>query len=482
VTDTPDVVVVGSGPNGLAAAVTMARAGLSVKVYEQASEVGGGTRTAELTLPGFLHDVCSAVHPMAVASPFFKAFELTKRLSLVTPSLSYAHLAPGFTGFAYRDLDRTADRLGTDGRAWTSLMRPLVRDIGAVADITSAQVLRLPRSVPTALHLGMSILEQGTRLNTVRFRGDVAPALLAGVGAHAIQPVPSLGAAAVGLVLGAHAHASGWPVPVGGSRAIASALVQDLMHHGGEVVLNHRVDSLRDVPAARCILLDVSARAFLDLAGDRLPAGYRRQVSQFRYGPGVAKVDFALSGPVPWSDPELADAGTVHIGGTAKHVGSVERQVARGTHAEDPYVLISQPTHFDASRAPAGRHVLWAYAHVPAGSTVHQLSTITRMVERYAPGFSDLIMGSHSSTAADLAAYNPNAVDGDIAAGAATMLQMIRRPRVSLSPWTTPLRDVYLCSSSTSPGPGVHGLCGWNAAKTALRKTFGMVEPHLGVD
>lgn len=480
--ETPDVVVVGSGPNGLAAAVTMARAGLRVQVFEQSSVVGGGARTAELTLPGFLHDVCSAVHPMALASPFFEAFELTQRVEFVTPPVSYAHLAPSFTGVAYRDLEQTADALGRDGRAWTTLMEPLVRRSRELAELSSAQLFRVPPSISAASRLGRSVAEQGTPLGRFRFRDEVAPALLAGVGAHAIQPFPSLGAAAVGLVLGAHAHAGGWPIPIGGSRAIVDSLAQDLVSYGGEVVLKHRVESLRELPPARCTLLDVSARSFVSLAGGTLPAGYTRRLERFRYGPGVSKVDFALSAPVPWSDPQLADAGTIHIGGSAAHVRFVEREIARGRHVEEPFVLVSQPTRFDGTRAPAGKHVLWAYAHVPAGSTVDQLGTIVRLIERHAPGFRDVILATHSSSAADLAEYNPNYVGGDIAAGASDFRQLVARPTLSTSPWSTPVEGVYLCSSSTAPGPGVHGLCGWNAAKAALRTTFGLPEPRLGVE
>ncbi|MGW9157081.1 phytoene desaturase family protein [Microbacterium sp. NPDC055665] len=479
--ETPDVVVVGSGPNGLAAAVTMARAGLRVQVFEQSSAVGGGARTAELTLPGFLHDVCSAVHPMALASPFFEAFELAQRVEFVTPSLSYAHLAPSFTGVAYRELERTADALGRDGRAWTSLMEPLVRRFRDLADLSSAQLLRVPPSLSAAALLGRSVAEQGSSLGRFRFRDEVAPALLAGVGAHAIQPFPSLGAAAVGLVLGAHAHAGGWPIAIGGSRAIVDSLEQDLVRHGGELVFNHRVGSLRELPPARCTLLDVSARSFVSLADGTLPAGYSRRLERFRYGPGVAKVDFALSAPVPWSDVQLADAGTIHIGGSAAHVRFAEREIARGRHVEEPFVLVSQPTRFDATRAPEGKHVLWAYAHVPAGSTVDQLETIVRLVERHAPGFRDVILATHSSSAADLGEYNPNYVGGDIAAGASDLRQLVARPTLSTSPWSTPVDGVYLCSSSTAPGPGVHGLCGWNAAKAALRTTFGLPEPSLGI-
>ncbi|QEO15002.1 NAD(P)/FAD-dependent oxidoreductase [Agromyces intestinalis] len=470
-----DAIVVGSGPNGLAAAVTLARAGLSVRVYERADEVGGGLRTAELTLPGFRHDVCSAVHPLALASGFFRAFGLDRRVQFAVPELSYGHpLDDGRAGLAWRDLDRTVDGLGADGEAFHGLMGPLVRHVDEVARFTGSPLVGIPRHPLVAARFGLAALSQGTRAWDAGWHDEVAPALLTGVAAHAILPLPSLAAAGAAFSLGVHAHARGWPVPIGGSRAIADALVADLVAFGGEVVTGHEVCDLRDLPSARAVLLDVTPQALIRIAGDALPRGYADRLARFRYGNGVAKVDFALSGPVPWREPELARAGTVHVGGTRAEIAAAENAVTRGIHPDAPYVLVSQPSAFDPSRAPQGRHTLWTYTHVPRGSNVDRTEAITRQLERFAPGFRDVVLASSSSTAVDVAAYNPNYVLGDIAAGEPTLGQLIARPVLARDPWRTPASGVYLCSASTPPGPGVHGLAGWYAARSALRREFGV--------
>ncbi len=473
-----DAIVVGAGPNGLAAAVTLARAGLRVTVYERNETIGGGSRSAELTLPGFLHDVCSAVHPMALASGFFRRFGLQRRVDFVVPELSYGHpLDGGEAALAWRDLERTADGLAADGPAWHRLFAPLAEHADAVARIAGSRVLGAPAHPITLLRLGLRIAEQGLPTWNLRFTGDRAPALLSGVAAHAIGRMPSLATAAAALSLGGYAHARGWPVPVGGSQAIVDAMAADLVAHGGEIVTGTDIESLDALPPARAVLLDITPRALHRLAGGRLPAGYARG---FRYGNGAAKVDFALSGPVPWANPALRQAPTLHLGGTRAQIARAEAEVARGRHSDAPYVLVSQPTVADPSRAPEGRHVLWAYAHVPSGSTVDQAETVTRQIERFAPGFRDTVLAVSSRTAADLERYNPNYVGGDIAAGAASMLQLVARPTLSNEPWRTPLDGVYLCSSSTVPGPGVHGLSGWYAARSALRREFGVqVMPSL---
>lgn len=470
----PDVVVVGSGPNGLAAAVTLARAGLAVRVYERAAQPGGGARTQELTLPGFRHDGCSAVHPLAVASPFFRKFGLSRRIELLTPDVSFAHPLPGGAGIAYRDLERTAEELGRDGRAYRQLLAPLAARSLEVAQFTGSNLIGVPRHPLTAARFGLRALEQGSALWNARFSGEVAPAMITGVSAHAIVRQPSVVGAGAGLALQAHAHAGGWPIPRGGSQTIVDALIADLVAHGGEVVTDHEVTSLRELPAARATLLDVTPRAFLRWAADDLPPRYRRALQAFRYGNAAAKVDFALSGPVPWSDPRVARAGTVHLGGTRREIARAENDVARGRHAADPYVLVSQPSVLDDTRAPGDAHTLWTYTHVPAGSTVDQREAIVRTIERSAPGFRDLILDSRSVTAAALPEENPNYIDGDISAGAATLRQLVRRPVATTDPWHTPLAGVYLCGASTVPGPGVHGLSGWYAARSALRRTFGI--------
>ncbi|KXC06039.1 phytoene desaturase family protein [Microbacterium hominis] len=471
-----DVEVVGSGPNGLAAAVTLARAGLSVRVFERMPQWGGGARTAETVAPGFRHDTCSAVHPLAVASPFFRAFGLARRIPFVTPEISFAHplgAADGGSGIAYRDLDRTVAELGRDGAAYRRLLGPLAARAREVARFTGSPLLRVPPHPVIVARFGMRALQQGSPLWNAGFAERVAPAMMTGVAAHAIAPQPSPVAAAAGLALQAHAHAAGWPLPIGGSQAISDALADDLRAHGGEIVTDHEVTSLDELTAA-AIVLDVTPRALIRLAGHRMPAGYRSRLERFRYGSGSAKVQFALSGPVPWADERIARAGTVHVGGTRERIAAGVGEVLAGRHAASPYVLVAQPSVFDSTRAPAGQHALWAYTHVPTGSTVDQTEAVTRAIEEVAPGFRDVILATRGTTAAELALDNPNYVGGDIAAGAATLPQLLARPVLSADPWRTPLPGVYLCGASTVPGPGVHGQSGWFAARSVLRHEFGI--------
>lgn len=475
-----DAAIVGAGPNGLAAAVTLARAGLRVRVYERSAQPGGGAATAELTLPGFRHDVCSAVHPLAFESAFFRAFGLRERVEFVTPDVSFAQpLDRGRAAIAHRDLDHTAAGLGRDGAAYARLMRPLARCAHQVAETTGSTLLRVPRHPITAARLALRTAEQGTPVWNLRFREDAAPALLTGVAAHSILAQPSLAAAGAGLVLGAYAHAQGWPIPVGGSQAIVDALVADLQAHGGELVTDHEVTSLAELTAltgARVALLDVTPRALQEMAGDGMPDAYRRRLERFRYGGAVAKVDFALSASVPWAHPDVARAGTVHLGGTRAEMARAENAVNRGRHPDHPYVLVSQPSLFDASRAPDGAHTLWTYTHVPSGSDVDRRDVVIAQLERFAPGFRDTILAVSSRTAVEVAAHNLNYIGGDIAAGAPSLPQLLRRPVLSPEPWRTPIPGVYLATASTPPGPGVHGLAGWHAARSALRHEFGIVQ------
>ena len=471
-----DIEIVGSGPNGLAAAVTLARAGLSVRVYERMAGIGGGASTRESVASGYWHDSCSAVHPLAVASPFFRAFGLAARVSFVTPEISFAHPLPaadGGSGIAYRDLERTVDALGADGPAYRRLLQPLAAHAREVARFTGSSLLRVPPHPIVEARFGARALAQGSALWNAGFSGRVAPAMITGVAAHAIVPQPSLVAAAAGLALQTHAHAGGWPIPVGGSQAISNALADDLRAHGGEIVTDHEIGSLDEL-TARAVVLDVTPRALVRLAGERMPGRYRRRLARFHYGSGAATVQFALSGPVPWSDERIARAGTVHIGGRREQIAAGERDVLAGRHASSPYVLVSQPSMFDPSRAPAGGHALWTYTHVPTGSTLDQTEAVIAAIEQHAPGFRDLIVASSARTAAQLAEHNPNYIGGDIAAGAATLPQLLARPVLSLDPWRTPMPGVYLTGASTVPGPGVHGQSGWFAARSVLRHEFGV--------
>ncbi len=477
-----DAIVIGSGPNGLAAAVTLARAGLAVRVYERGATAGGGLRTVEATLPGFRHDVCSAVHPLAFASGFFRRFGLAERVPFIVPTASYGHpLDGGRAAIAYRDLERTAEALGPDGDAWRRLLGPLARRADAVAQFTGSPLLPFPQRPVAGALFGMAALSQAGPWWDAGFATELPGALLTGVFAHATVALPSLAGAAAGLTLATYAHARGWPVPVGGSQSIADALVADLEAHGGELVTGTPVSTLAELPDARVVLFDTHVADAARLAGDRLPSGYLRRIDRFRGGNGVAKVDFALSGPVPWTNPSLAESATVHLGGTRAAIARSEREVAAGRHSDDPYVLVSQPSLFDETRAPAGKHVLWAYTHVPRGSDRDQTEAITRQLERFAPGFRDLILASSSRTAAELEHYNPNYIGGDISAGAPSAWQLVARPVLSADPWRMPAHGLYLASASAVPGPGVHGLAGYYAARSALRHEFGIRKaPPLG--
>lgn len=474
-----DALVVGAGPNGLAAAVVLARAGLEVTVLERGSTIGGGARTAEVTLPGFRHDLGSAVHPMAVASPFFRRFRLADRVPFLTPELSYAHpLEDGRAALAWRDLRRTAAGLGADGPAWTRLLGPLVARAGEVARFTGGPVLRIPADPLTALRFGLATLDQGLPGWNRRWRTLEAPALLTGVMAHTIRPMPTIGPAAAGLALAVAAHAGGWPVPVGGSQSIVDALAVDLVAHGGRIETGRDVRGPADLPAATAVLFDTSVPALLAIAGDRVPAPLRVLLRRFRFGDGVGKVDYALDGPVPWANPESRTALTLHLGGSRAEIADAERTVARGRIPERPYVLVSQPTVADPTRAPAGKHVLWAYTHLPNGAGLDPTELVTARIEHYAPGFRDLVLATNARSAADMERYDPNYGGGDIAAGAVDVRQLVARPLPSADPWRL-AKGLYLCSSAAAPGPGVHGQPGYLAARSVLRHEFGIRTPPV---
>lgn len=482
-----DVAIVGSGPNGLAAAVAMARAGLEVRVVEAQDTIGGGARTLDLGLEaGMRHDVCSAVHPMALASPFLRDFDLRARgVELTVPEVSYAQpLDGGRAGLAWRDLDRTVAGLGADGSAWRSLLEPLVERSDTVVALTMGDKRSIPREVVdgvsglrAALGLARGVLTQGTRAWNREFDGDVAPALLTGVAAHAIAPVPGLAPAGAALLLATLAHAGGWPIPVGGSQSIIDALVADLEAHGGSIQTGVEVRSWRELPVAHAYLLDTSPRAAARIWGDRLPPRALNSLRRFRYGDAAAKVDFVLSGPVPWRAPEVGRAGTVHVGGTRPEMAAAEAAVAAGRHAERPMVLLSDPTTADPGREQGGRRPLWTYAHVPNGSDRDVTEDVTRQIERFAPGFRDLIVASRCVPASGLEHHNANYIGGDIATGAVTLPRILTGVRPAWNPYDLGVTGVYLCSSSVPPGPGVHGMGGWFAARHALRQRFRISRP-----
>jgi phytoene dehydrogenase-like protein len=464
-----DAIVVGSGPNGLAAAVTLARAGLAVHVIEGADIPGGGCRTQELTLPGFHHDVCSAVHPLAAASPFFRGIDLTALgVTLRTPKVAFAHPLDGGQAAALAgSVDETAGGLGPDARAYRRLLAPLVHDLGLILPGILAP-LRTPTGHPVAMaRFGLNGVLPASLLAR-RFRTDRGQALLAGVAAHAMLPLTAPGTGAFGLVLMMTAHAVGWPIVEGGSARLTDALVAELTSLGGTLQTGRWVSSLDSLPATRAILLDVTPRQLAQIAGRRISARLRRTLARFRYGAGVCKVDWALSGPVPWQAAACREAGTIHLGGTLAEIARSEAEVAGGQHPERPYCIVAQPGVVDPTRAPAGSQTLWGYCHVPAGSTVDMSGRIEAQIERFAPGFRNLVLARSVRTATDLERYNPNYVGGDINGGAGTLLQTVFRPTPRWNPYRTPLPGIYLCSSSTSPGGGVHGMCGDLAARTAL--------------
>ena len=467
-----DAVVIGAGPNGLAAAITLARAGRSVRVLEAAATPGGGSRTAELTLPGFRHDVCSAIHPLGLASPFFRSVDLTRHgVRWAHPPVAYAHpLDDGTAAWAVRSVEETARGLGPDGPAYRKLMTPLVRD----AEPLLAEILgplRVPRSPVVMARFGLVGLRSMRALSEARFTTERGRALLAGVAAHSMLPLEAVPTAAFGLLLGLIAHHVGWPLPVGGSQALMDALVAELRELGGEVETGHRVDSLEEIPRDTVVVADVTPRQLLSIAGDRLPPRYRRSLGHFRYGPGVFKVDWALDGPVPWAAEECTRAGTVHVGGTLDEIARSEADNVAGRVSERPYVLIAQQSLFDPTRAPEGKHTLWAYCHVPHGCDVDMTDRIESQVERFAPGFRDRVLARQTAGPAAYERYNANVVGGDINGGIQDLRQLFTRPTVA-PPYRTPDRKLYLCSSSTPPGGGVHGMCGYYAARTALRRAW----------
>ena len=468
----PDAVVVGAGPNGLAAAIRLARDGSSVLVVEAAGSVGGGCRSGELTLPGFVHDVCSAVHPLAAGSPFLSGLPLARHgLSFVHPDVPLAHpLDDGTAVLLRRSVEDTALGLGPDQSAYRRLMGPLARRWGALSrDVLGPP--RIPRHPLTLARFGLRAIRSVRGLSRGTFEGTRARALLAGLGAHSILPLDRTVSGAFGLVLGAAAHAVGWPVARGGSSRIAEAMASYLRALGGSIETDRPIRTIDEVPDAEAVLLDLVPRGVVAVAGDRLPAAYRRRLERYRHGPGVFKLDYALDGPIPWRASACRGAGTVHLGGTLEEIEASEAAVAGGRIAENPFVLLVQASQFDRTRAPAGKHTAWAYCHVPAGCDVDVTARIEAQIERFAPGFRDRLLARSAMGPAALERYNPNYVGGDIAGGAHDGLQLFARPTLSLMPYTTPAEGLYMCSSATPPGAGVHGMCGYHAAGAVLKRT-----------
>ena len=481
-----DAIIIGSGPNGLSAAIRLAQEGLGVLVIEGAETIGGGLRSDELTLPGFTHDICAAVHALGQASPFLRALPLEQYgLEWVQPEAPLAHPLDDGAIVMYRDIDATAAGLGADGGAYRRLMEPLVQDWAKLMDDFLGPLPLPPQHLVSMTRFGLSAIRSARGLVRARFQSARARALFGGHAGHAILPLERPATAGFGLMLALLAHAVGWPVARGGSQQVAKALAAHFTALGGKIETGHWVASLDELPRARAVFFDTAPRGLLKIAGEHLSPGYTRQLERYRYGPGVCKVDWALDGPIPWRDPEVAKGGTVHIGGGFEEIAAAERAVWQGLHPEKPFVLLVQPTLFDPGRAPEGKHTAWAYTHVPSGSKQDVSAVIETQIERFAPGFRDQILTRYVHTAAQMEAHNPNYVGGDINSGMQDLRQLFTRPAIRWNPYRVPVSEnlsrgtgssqkprLYICSSATPPGGGVHGMSGFHAAETAIRDIF----------
>jgi phytoene dehydrogenase-like protein len=468
-----DVIVIGAGPNGLSAAIEIARAGLAVCVVEANEKLGGGVRTEELTLPGFLHDVCSAIHPMAILSPFFQKLHLKQwGLQWIFSTAAVAHPLPdGSAAILYKDINRTLESLGNDADNWRKIFGPFTRSpFSFFSEIL--RPIRIPRKPILMARFGQLALRSCVNLVQRNFSDQHARALFAGCAGHSSLALHAGGSASFGLALVIAGHAVGWPMPLGGSQKIADALASCLKSLGGEIKTGSKVISMRELPHARCYIFDVTPRQLSNIAKEDLSAAYRHKLSTFSYGPGVFKMDWALSAPIPWKNEDCRQAATVHVGGTMEEIAQAEAEVWENKHPESPFVLLAQQSLFDSTRAPAGKHTAWGYCHVPNGSNVDMGEKIERQIERFAPGFQDVILSRHMMSTMDLEAHNANLVGGDIAGGANNLRQFLARPTFRWNPYTTSNSKIFICSSSTPPGGGVHGMSGYLAARTALRKVF----------
>jgi len=467
-----DAVVIGSGPNGLAAAITMQQAGLSVLLVEAKSVIGGGMRSAELTLPHFVHDVCSAIYPLAVGSPFFRTLPLEQHgLEFIHPTIAAAHpFDDGKAAALHRSLEQTAQALDEDEQSYLKLMKSLIKDWPRiVSDVLGP--LHFPKCPIDMARFGLKALTSAAYL-AKRFRSKEAKGLWAGMAAHSIQPLSNTTTSAMGLVLMAAGHLEGWPVPKGGSNAIANALASYFVSLGGTIETDFYVHSIRQLPSSHAILFDVTSKQLLEIAGYKFSSIYKWQLKRYRYGMGVFKIDWALNGPIPFTTSECRQAGTVHLGNTFEEIAASEQLTSEGKHPEEPFVLLTQQSLFDPSRAPEGKQTAWAYCHVPNGSEIDMTEQIEKQVERFAPGFRDQIAGRHVMNTAQMEEYNPNYIGGDITGGIMDLRQLFTRPALRLSPYKTSAKGIYICSSSAPPGGGVHGMCGYHAAKRALRDVF----------
>jgi phytoene dehydrogenase-like protein len=466
-----DAVVVGSGPNGLTAAIVIAQTGRKVVVFESAATWGGGCRSAELTLPGYRHDICSAVHPFAVGSPVFRSLPLAAHgLEWIEPPVMVAHpLDGGGAACVYRSVEQTARALGADGPAYENLLSPLVDGWPQIEGALLGP-LTWPRHPVALARFGLPALQPAARLARRRFGGEAARALFAGIAAHSMLPLDMRATSGIGLALNVMAHVAGWSLPRGGAQTLADALAAHLRSLGGDIVTGTPIASIDQLPPAQAVLFDLSPRPLLRVAGSEFTPRFQRALRRFRYGMGVYKVDWALDGPIPWRNPECARAGTVHLGGTLDEIASSERDAWDGRHADRPFVLLAQPTLFDPSRAPQGKHIAWTYCHVPHGSDVDMLPRIEQQIERFAPGFRERVAARRVMRPSDFEQHNPNFVGGDIGGGASTIAQLFTRP--TWRTYSTSKRGLYICSASTPPGVGVHGMCGYHAARRALAEVL----------
>lgn len=467
-----DAVVVGSGPNGLAAAILLQQNGLSVLLIEGKDTIGGGMRSAELTLPGFTHDICSAIHPLAAGSPYFSKLPLEQYgLEYIYPEIDAAHpFDDGTAAMIKHSITETASALGNDEQAYLKLVEPIVKDWPLMsADVLGP--LHIPKHPLAMAKFGLKALTSATHL-AQNFSAEKAKGLLAGMAAHSMQPLTNAATSAIALVLMVNSHLRGWPMPKGGTQSLANALAGYFTAIGGKIETGLYIKSLEQLPSAKAVLFDVAPKQLLQIVGHKFSSIYKWQLERYRYGMGVFKVDWALDGPVPFTAEECRNAGTVHIGNTLAEIAAGEQQIWNGRHAEKPFVLLAQHSLFDPTRAPEGKHTVWAYCHTPANSTKNMTEIIARQIERFAPGFKDRILATHTFNAVQMEEYNPNYVGGDINSGVIDLGQLFTRPALRWSPYRTSAKGVYLCSASTPPGGGVHGMCGYYAAKRALKDVF----------